>query len=224
MWPNPLLKFATLGLGVIALPVIAGAVIGKLTETTQTVKPIEQIALTASGAQSNQATQPTIPEVVATKSSAPTASDAKSTNQQVAGATTPATDSAKPAPPAPAEPTCSGDMAQKFLCLLNDYRAQHGLGKVGMNTTLSQVALAHSTWMNQTGTFSHTGLNSSRLTERCQAASTTCLAENLAHKISSPEELLSSWSANAGHNQNLLGPYSLIGFGAAGSYITLLFR
>jgi uncharacterized protein YkwD len=218
MLHNSLLKYTAIGLGVIVLPVLAGAAFGKLTETVQPVKPFELVTLAASQTEPHQE-PPSSPEIIATESPASATPDPAPLNQQVAGASTPA---AKPS--APAAPTCSGAMAQQFICLLNDYRAQHGLGKVALSSALSVVAQDHSIWMNQTGTFSHTGINGSRLTERCNAANTTCLAENLAHKISSPEQLLDSWKANTGHNQNLLGPYSSIGYGAAGSYITLLFR
>ncbi|HMQ01472.1 MAG TPA: CAP domain-containing protein, partial [Candidatus Doudnabacteria bacterium] len=113
-------------------------------------------------------------------------------------------------------------LAQEFLCLFNQYRAQAGLGPISFNYSLTQVALGHSNWMNQTGSFSHEGINGSRLNDRCTAAGTTCRAENLAHNLLDAQKLLNSWVANPSHNRNLLGPYSIAGFGQAGSYVTLL--
>lgn len=141
------------------------------------------------------------------------------TKPNVAGAVTP------PQKPTPApQLLCSGQLAEKFLCLLNDYRAKNNLSKVSLNTSLTSVAIKHSEWMNSTGIFSHTGVNDSKFYDRCNVANITCRAENLAEGILQAEKLLSSWQANSGHNKNLLGPYSQIGFGVDGSYVTLLFN
>ncbi len=121
-------------------------------------------------------------------------------------------------------PACSGTLSQAFLCLLNQYRAEKGFSKLTYNSSLNQVALGHSSWMNTTGNFSHTGINGSRMTDRCAAAGTTCLAENLAENILDAQKLLDSWKATQGHNKNLLGPYTIAGFGISGPYVTLLFN
>lgn len=122
----------------------------------------------------------------------------------------------------PTIPSCSGNLSQEFMCLLNNYRATKGLGKVSLNNSLSEVAVKHSAWMDTTGIFSHTGIDGSRLNERCAAAGIRCLAENLAEEIYTAGELLSAWSANPSHDKNLLGPYHTFGLGLSGSYVTLL--
>ncbi len=129
-----------------------------------------------------------------------------------------------PAPPAPSAATCSGGMSAQFICLLNQYRASKGLGKLSANSGLAGVALTHSQWMQTTGTFSHTGENGSKFFDRCALAKITCRAENLAVGVGTAENLLKMWKESAGHNANLLGPYSTIGIGIAGSYVTALFN
>ncbi|HMU06135.1 MAG TPA: CAP domain-containing protein [Saprospiraceae bacterium] len=117
---------------------------------------------------------------------------------------------------------CYGTLSQEFICLLNEYRDSKGFGPVSSNNSLVQVAFSHSKWMNETGIFSHTGINGSRLSDRCAAAGIRCLAENLAHNILTAQQLLDSWKANPGHNKNLLGPYNTIGLGVFDKYVTLL--
>lgn len=120
--------------------------------------------------------------------------------------------------------TCSGSFVNEFLCLLNQYRASKGKGKLSGSSALSAVALSHSAWMNSTGTFSHEGKDGSRLGDRCAAAGITCRAENLAYKIDTAQKVLDMWIASPSHNANLLGNYKTIGIGISGDYTTLLFN
>lgn len=226
MKPILILKMVAIMAVVGVLPFLGGVAIGKVSELLQTRSNNQSLATTP-----QLLSQPT--SEFATETPTPPNPEPQKTaiEPKVASATTlpndrPAvtpTSQAKPvATPAPQLPSCSGNLVEKFVCLLNDYRANNGLAAVTLNSGLSQVALGHSTWMNETGTFSHTGPNGSRLTDRCAAAGIRCLAENLAVEIYSADELLSSWQANPGHNKNLLGPYTTIGFGMSGSYVTLL--
>lgn len=125
---------------------------------------------------------------------------------------------------APAAPSCSGGFATEFICLLNQYRSSKGLGSLSYSSSISAVALAHSIWMNTTGTFSHVDANGGRMVDRCAAAGTVCRAENLAKGATSPQQLLDMWKASSGHNANLLGPYKVIGIGISGVYITADFN
>jgi uncharacterized protein YkwD len=189
---------------------------------------------------------PAQPEAVTVPAAAPdavpaTKSAAPSTSKPAPAAVTPPP-TPRPAPtpvetPAPAkapapkaetkpmaQESCSGALTQHFLCLLNNYRASQGKGKLSYNSGLAQVALGHSSWMAATGTFSHTGENGSRLNTRCQAAGITCRAENLAKNIGSAQALFDMWKNSPGHNANLLGPYTTIGIGISGEYTTALFN
>ncbi len=127
--------------------------------------------------------------------------------------------------PAPLpSPSCSGGFATQFICLLNKYRASKGLRPLTYSSSISTAAYAHSVWMNTTGIFSHQETDGSRMSDRCAAAGTVCHAENLAQGAASPQNLLDMWKASGSHNANLLGPYSLIGIGISGSYITADFN
>lgn len=127
------------------------------------------------------------------------------------------------APPAiTTKQTCEGSLEQTFICLLNDYRESRGLNRLEYSQPLAQVALSHSQWMSQTGVFSHTGINGSKLSDRCRAANITCQAENLAENILTAQSLLDSWKTTAGHHRNLIGPYNTAGLGVHGKYVTLL--
>ncbi len=224
MKPGQILKIVALFAAVGVLPFLSGIFIGRAAEVLQAKSQTNRLAITT------EVPTNTPSELIPESPAEPTPQPDAKPQPKVASAVTtpnnrpplPQRTPAKPlATPAPL-PSCTGNLTQKFLCLLNEYRVKKGLGKVTLNNNLSQVALGHSTWMNETGTFSHTGVDGSRLTERCAAAGIRCLAENLAEGIYSADELLSSWSANPSHNKNLLGPYTTIGFGVSGEYVTLL--
>lgn len=196
----------------------------------------QQVALVAPTEPTTASQQPTLaaPTQAATPAPQPSAPapttpapapKAAATTPQVKASTTTTAPAPAPKPaPLPVTTTCSGSVASQFVCLLNQYRAEKGLGKVSLNSALSEVARGHSAWMNETGIFSHTGINGTRLADRCKAAGITCRAENLAEGLYTAQALLDGWKASAGHNKNLLGPYSLIGFAQVGSYVTTLFN
>ncbi len=137
-----------------------------------------------------------------------------------------ATNTPTPAPaPAPTPTSCeTGTFAAQFLCLINNYRASQGLGRLTYDSALNKVAYDYSVTMQQTGHFSHTGPDGSMFYERCAAQNTTCYAENLAKGFSSAKRLFEMWKASPGHNKNMVGPYRQIGLGVYGSYATTLFR
>lgn len=119
---------------------------------------------------------------------------------------------------------CSGAFITQFICLLNEYRASQGVAKLSYSGALASVAVTHSTWMNSTGTFSHTGANGSTFTDRCEAAGVNCYGENLADGAKSAQNLLDMWKASPSHNANLLRPFRSIGLGVAGTFTTALFQ
>lgn len=131
---------------------------------------------------------------------------------------------AQPTAKASSAPNCSGDYLEQFICLLNQYRASHGKGKLAHNGSLASVAAKHSQWMKSSGTLSHIGEGGSSFNQRCADAGVSCRAENLAHGAGSAQNLLNMWKNSAAHNANLLGPYSSIGLGISGSYTTALMK
>lgn len=120
--------------------------------------------------------------------------------------------------------SCEGALITKFTCLLNEYRKSRNLGKVTHNSSLAMVAYNHSNWMNATKTLSHVDANGFRHNDRCAQAGIVCRAENLAEGYLDANILLTQWQKSGGHNINLLGPYSTIGLGVSGKYVTLIFN
>ena len=113
---------------------------------------------------------------------------------------------------------------EKFLCLLNNYRITQEKNTLSYNSSLGNAALGHSSWMNTTGTFSHTGESGSAFDERCVQAGTTCDAEILAHGFGSAQELFTTWQNSSQHNAIMLGSHTFLGLGTASNYATAVFQ
>lgn len=129
--------------------------------------------------------------------------------------------------PIPAGPSAGCEVVDfnaQFLCLINKHRAENGKGALGMDASLSSVALSYSTWLSQGNPFGHVGANGSKFHERCAQVGTSCYGENIAMGFISAAHLFELWKASPGHNANMLGNYTVMGFGVVGNYATNLFR
>ncbi len=112
---------------------------------------------------------------------------------------------------------------QAFLVLINQYRAQNGLGALSACTSLNRAAQGHSEDMRDNDYFSHTGLNGSSPWERaCDACyelgcgPQTAMAENIAAGNSGAQATFTQWQNSPGHNANMLGSsFTMIGIGRA---------
>lgn len=146
---------------------------------------------------------------------------------------------------------CAGDCAEgaseattgldseetAFLGIINDYRAQNGLGALTACTSLNRAAQGHSEDMRDQNYFSHTGLNGSspwgRSCDACYelgCGPSTAMAENIAAGNSGAAGTFDQWQNSSGHNANMLGPnFTVIGIGRAtgggqyGTYWTNVF-
>lgn len=116
------------------------------------------------------------------------------------------------------------NFAEKFGCLINNYRQQNGLNSLQFDSSLTKVASDYSNYMNSANFFSHVAPDGSHYYERCAAQGTTCHAENLAKGFLSAQSLFDMWKSSPSHNENMLGPYTSIGLGVSGAYATTLFR
>lgn len=114
--------------------------------------------------------------------------------------------------------------SQKFLCLINNYRAENGKKALVYDGTLNKVAADYSAYMNSAHFFAHVAPDGSHYYERCAAAGTVCHGENLAMGFLSAQNLFDMWRSSPSHNANMLGPYSSMGLGISGDYATNLFR
>jgi uncharacterized protein YkwD len=111
------------------------------------------------------------------------------------------------------------------LCLINQQRRAHGLGKLHRRSSLKHAAQAHSDDMVRRGYFSHLtprGLTvSTRIRHTAYASSHTRLraGENIAWAqgwLSTPRSIVRTWMASAAHRANILsGVYRHVGVGTA---------
>ncbi len=150
------------------------------------------------------------PKIMATPKPAPTKAPA-----QVKTATTAV---------AAAPTSCGGGYSAEFLCLLNQYRASQGKGRLTASSGLASVAAKYSNVMLSSGNFAHIGPDGLHFYDRCKAEGIVCRAENLSMGAGSAQNLLTLWKNSPGHNANLLGPYTTFGLGVAGIYATALFN
>jgi len=102
----------------------------------------------------------------------------------------------------------TGDpVVDEAINLINDHRESLGLDPLIYDSSLSLVALAHSIDMRVNDFLSHTGSDSSEVTDRVNAASLdySVVGENLAKGtlFADPAELLDGWLASDGHRKNI---------------------
>ncbi|MDR6317315.1 uncharacterized protein YkwD [Actinoplanes couchii] len=89
--------------------------------------------------------------------------------------------------------------------LVNVERAEHGCGALKVNAQITAAARAHSAYMAQTGTFSHTGKGGSRFSTRIKNAGyAKPSAENIAWGYQSAAAVVDGWMKSPGHRTNIL--------------------
>jgi len=104
------------------------------------------------------------------------------------------------------------DVTSSLLGLVNQARAEAGLGGLSYDGTLVSESCAQSGWMASTGNFSHSSGGSRR-------------AENIAYGYSSAQAVFTAWMNSSGHRANILGAgYTRMGACLAGTYWTQQFR
>jgi uncharacterized protein YkwD len=131
---------------------------------------------------------------------------------------------------APAAPTaalspgayCMEPEEAAFLSLINQYRAQHGLGPLRASQTAGTAAEHHSVSMATHNYFSHTllpeGIGWSDNMRAHGYTYNTYRGENIAAGNAGAAATFLQWKNSAGHNANMLNPnYHVIGIGRASS-------
>jgi uncharacterized protein YkwD len=91
------------------------------------------------------------------------------------------------------------------------------------NAILAQVALAHSTDMNDNNYFSHTGLDGSSPGDRITAAGYIWISygENIAEGYSDEQSVMTAWLQSEGHCLNIMNAgFKEMGSGKDGAYWT----
>lgn len=128
-------------------------------------------------------------------------------------------------PGADARPSAAtiGQAQQATLCLLNERRAQQGLGPLGRDAMLESAATGFSQRMVAERFFSHDSPDGGTLRDRLAAyvsgLSGWAIGENIAWGTggySTPGSIVEMWMNSSGHRANILSSrYAAIGIGIA---------
>lgn len=129
------------------------------------------------------------------------------------------------AAPAAAGPNCSAGTSidtqeQRMLELINDHRADHGVGPLALSNTLTKAATWKAQHMAGNDYFAHddpgTGRDFVDRIRDCGYGYNTWLGENIAAGHESAEETFDQWRNSPGHNANMLNDdYNAIGISRA---------
>ena len=173
-------------------------------------------------------------EAPVTPTELPTAAPAETAVQPTA----PATDAPIPPTEAPTEPPTEAPAPQQtqtlnayeleVVRLINEIRAQYGLGELKVNTELSRVARIKSQDMHDKGYFSHTSPTYGSPFDMMKqfGIKYRTAGENIAMGYRSPQSVVNGWMNSPGHRANILnGSFKEIGMGyvESGNYWTQMF-
>jgi len=111
---------------------------------------------------------------------------------------------------------CADDEEAQFLELINAYRAENGLGALGLSQTLSVAADTHSVDMATRGYFDHVTPDGETVEQKLRAAGYQdgTFGENIVAGTETAEEALQAWKDSPTHNENMLrASFGAIGIG-----------
>ncbi len=120
------------------------------------------------------------------------------------------------ATPGRADPAIDSEEAQ-FLVLINNYRAQNGVGPLVLQPELDASADWLSTDMAAKDYFSHTDSLGRSPSQRAAAFGyPSSVGENAACGFTTAQDVFAAWKNSSGHNANMLyASYKVIGIGRA---------
>lgn len=131
---------------------------------------------------------------------------------------------------AAAAPASAQTLQVDVARLTNAQRTAHGCKATTVSVQLTTAAADHSSWMAQTGTFSHTGKAGSTFVVRARAAGfTRPSGENIAWGYRTAAAVVTGWMNSPGHRANILNCKSTsmgvgVAFGSNGNpYYTQVF-
>lgn len=129
------------------------------------------------------------------------------------------------APAAQAGPNCTVDASvdseeQAFLTLINDYRADNGLGPLALSPALNTAAAWKSQHMVDANYFAHDDVPIGRSWQDrivdCGYNYPTWIGENIAAGYADAQSTFEQWRNSPPHNENMLSShYNAIGIGRA---------
>jgi uncharacterized protein YkwD len=120
------------------------------------------------------------------------------------------------ASPAQAAAVTPAKLQGDIVTLSNKQRTAHGCKALKVDARLTSASVAHSAFMAQSGSFSHTGRGGSDFVRRDKAAHyPRPLAENIAYGFRSGPDVVTAWMNSPLHRANLLNcKATTVGVGA----------
>jgi uncharacterized protein YkwD len=110
------------------------------------------------------------------------------------------------------------EFSQRMAALVNQYRADHGLPALTVDTTIEGLAQEHSAAMAKAAQMNHDDFPS-----RVQRSGLAMCVENVGWNYRSAEDQFNAWRASPGHNVNMLDSrVDRMGIGAVANYVTLI--
>ena len=109
-------------------------------------------------------------------------------------------------------------MESQLIALINQERANQGMGALTQQSQLTAAAQGHSQDMACNNIFSHTGSNGSNLSDRMAAQGYvfSAVAENIAAGYGTAQDVFNGWMGSQGHRDNMLNSvYTQVGIGYA---------
>ncbi|HEU0116881.1 MAG TPA: SH3 domain-containing protein [Thermomicrobiales bacterium] len=114
----------------------------------------------------------------------------------------------------PSATACVDADELQFLSLINDYRAQDGVGALQISGTLTDAADRHSEDMDASGDIGHTMSDGTTVEQniRANGYAGDTYGENIAAGAASPQSAFQTWEQSPEHNANMLrGAFDAIG-------------
>lgn len=121
-------------------------------------------------------------------------------------------------PEIPPDPPPQGDRAAACVDAMNSQRDNADLLPFEGHECLASQAQQWAQEMERTGRMSHDGF-----AQRLRACEFGVGSENVAWGYNTGAEVTAGWMASPGHRQNILGNYSVVGVGVAGTYWCAMF-
>ncbi|ORX66439.1 SCP-domain-containing protein [Linderina pennispora] len=109
----------------------------------------------------------------------------------------------------------------EMLKQVNAVRARNGKGPLAIDERLNTMAQKHSDYQNSVSQMTHDD-SAGSLGQRCSAVGITWtgVAENVAWNYPDVTAVMNGWIDSPGHFRNLIGDYTLVGFGYNNGYAT----
>jgi uncharacterized protein YkwD len=106
----------------------------------------------------------------------------------------------------------------------NDARRAAGLPELRAVGVLMYAAQDQADYLARTGTLTHTRPSGYSLGQRLQDYGVVGAGgENIAAGFADVDSLMKAWNSSPGHRANIVGSYSLVGFGIAGDKQVVVF-